>query len=89
MRESTHGGDETCRRVIFSGGVILNQFSVFHGVSSSHYVDLLVYLSSVITVNWILTILPRQLLGMQSAGDTLESMVSGKVNFVSNRPTMM
>jgi len=72
--------------VIFSGGVILNQFSVFHGISSSHSIDLLVNLSSVIvallsssrhgeldparmpssnTYN-----LPRQLLGMPSAGDT-------------------
>jgi len=40
-------------------------------------------------------VLPRQLLGMPSAGDTLESItksalevVSGKVNFVSNRPTI-
>jgi len=32
--------------VIFSG-ILLNQFSVFHGVSSSHSVNLLVNLSSV------------------------------------------
>jgi len=47
MWESTHGGDGLVGKVILSGGVILNQLPVLHGVSSSHSVYLLVDLSSV------------------------------------------
>merc|ERR1719464_326278 len=47
VRESAHGVDGLVGQVVLSAGVVLDELSVLHGEASSHAVDLLVDLASV------------------------------------------
>ena len=87
--------------------VILDQLSILHVISSTHPVDLLINLSSVMVTllsssehgelnpDWMpstntgnlpqtLVSLPGKLLGVPSAGDSLESMTLGDSNDVNH-----
>merc|ERR1719402_1131920 len=48
VREATHGGDGLVSEVVISGGIVLHQLSVLHGISGTHPVDLLVDLGPVV-----------------------------------------
>merc|ERR1719430_1243065 len=56
VREATHGCDGFISKVVVCGGVILDELAVLHVVTSTHPVDLLVDLSSVmvslLTSSW-------------------------------------
>merc|ERR1719430_1237780 len=56
VREATHGCDGLVSKVVVCGGIVLDELAVLHVVSSTHPVDLLVDLSSVmvslLTSSW-------------------------------------